>query len=237
MGMCSSATTVKNQLDEVCPSDEEHKKVEAQFGPYLNVDHQGNINQKYAHMMKIHKDETTGKGMRATNSYSSKISQEELQKKRAEFWETRVEANKSSWDALKFACENTETLTIVEVLTASGIKLIKKSLQMSYDDDGYRYDLPIFLINDPKEYLKEEEENDDMKLSRLKLILRIVGKDYPVESNTTDKVSTLKDHLKKMHPESASKSVRMFFAGKEMNDAKSIGKYLTEDGVITVFMR
>lgn len=235
--MCSSATTVKNQLDEVCPSDEEHKKVEAQFGPYLNVDHQGNINQKYAHIMLIHKDENTGRGMKATNSYSSKVDKDELDKKRQEFWETRVEANKQSWEALRFACENSEALTIIEVLTASGIKLIKKSLQMSYDEDGYRYDLPIFLINEPKAFVVEEDAKEEIVPLKLKLTLRVVGQDILVEANTIDKVSLLKDQLKSKHPDSAKKSIRMFFAGKELNDIKPIGKYLTEDGVITIFLR
>jgi hypothetical protein len=35
------------------------------------------------------------------------------------------------------------------MLSAQGLKLVNKSLQMSYDDSGNKYDIPVFCINDP----------------------------------------------------------------------------------------
>lgn len=45
------------------------------------------------------------------------------------------------------------------MLQAAGVKLLNKTLQMSYDDQNFRYDLPVFVINDPKDYFATEEKN------------------------------------------------------------------------------
>jgi hypothetical protein len=46
------------------------------------------------------------------------------------------------------------------VLQAAGVKLLLKTLQMSYDDQNFRYDLPIFVINDPSSYIEETKKTD-----------------------------------------------------------------------------
>lgn len=46
------------------------------------------------------------------------------------------------------------------VLQAAGVKLLLKTLQMSYDDQNFRYDLPIFVINDPSSYIEEIKKTD-----------------------------------------------------------------------------
>ena len=40
------------------------------------------------------------------------------------------------------------------------MKLIKESIQMSYDKDGHRYDLPVFVINLPNKYLNNGAKSD-----------------------------------------------------------------------------
>ena len=37
------------------------------------------------------------------------------------------------------------------------LKVINQSIQMSYDKEGNRYDLPIFVINKPVEYKNSNE--------------------------------------------------------------------------------
>ena len=34
-------------------------------------------------------------------------------------------------------------------LEALGIRFIKKSLQMAYDEEGYKYEIPVFCISMP----------------------------------------------------------------------------------------
>ena len=37
------------------------------------------------------------------------------------------------------------------------IKLIDKSLQISYDVEGFKYDLPIFIINEPVGFIEKKK--------------------------------------------------------------------------------
>ena len=73
---------------------------------------------------------------------------------------------------MKFACQNTDINTILAVLKAAGIKLLNKTLQMSYErQSGFRYDIPIFVINDPSGYelpkVEEPTEAKPIKVYRL----------------------------------------------------------------------
>lgn len=59
---------------------------------------------------------------------------------------------------MRFACESQDTETIVATLKAAGIKLINKTLQMCYDEHSYRYDVPVFMINDPSAFEEKKAE-------------------------------------------------------------------------------
>ena len=37
-------------------------------------------------------------------------------------------------------------------MRAAGLRLICKSVQMSYDKHGNKYDVPVFVINEPERY-------------------------------------------------------------------------------------
>lgn len=63
-----------------------------------------------------------------------------------------------TWNALRFACDSSDTATIVATLKAAGIKLLNKSLQMSYDTQSFRYDIPVFMINDPSSFEQKKAE-------------------------------------------------------------------------------
>ena len=54
--------------------------------------------------------------------------------------------------------------------------MIKKTLQMSYDTNGYRYDIPIFIINDPTKYMEDEEEDEEPIIDK-DLVVSLVGCD------------------------------------------------------------
>lgn len=41
---------------------------------------------------------------------------------------------------------------ILGILHSYGLTLIGKTLQMAYDQKGFQYDLPIFVLNDPSKY-------------------------------------------------------------------------------------
>lgn len=43
-------------------------------------------------------------------------------------------------------------VTSLSLLDALGIKRVNRSIQLCYDDEGYKYDVPIFCINEPKAF-------------------------------------------------------------------------------------
>lgn len=61
---------------------------------------------------------------------------------------------------MQYACETEDIAESLPVLQAAGVKLLLKTLQMSYDDQNFRYDLPIFVINDPSSYIEETKKTD-----------------------------------------------------------------------------
>ena len=83
--------------------------------------------------------------------------------------DTRVDAKQTTWHALRFACENTSQQAVFKVLKEAGVKLLNKSIQMCYDDSLHRYDIPVFIINDPSSYeiakVEEVSESKDLKVA------------------------------------------------------------------------
>lgn len=67
---------------------------------------------------------------------------------------------KSTWEALRYACESEKMEDSLPILQAAGVKLLLKTLQMSYDDQNFRYDLPIFVINDPSSYIEDNRPSN-----------------------------------------------------------------------------
>ena len=99
---CASSSNFKNQKDFVLkPSHPRDFQIQTKLIPTLSLEHQSNINSKYIHIMEIDKNSQTGQFIFKTQNYKSKIPKKELEKKRDEFWDTRTEGNKTSWDALK----------------------------------------------------------------------------------------------------------------------------------------
>ena len=50
------------------------------------------------------------------------------------------------------------------------LKLIRQSLQMSYDKDGHRYDLPVFVINPPIKYT-DTGATSNFRIKNIKVFL------------------------------------------------------------------
>lgn len=148
MGVCGSSSK-KDMFSQVCPSDPDHLSIERQYEEQFKPTHPSNLNKKYDYLYKVDESQTVGKNIKKTAGYFSKVPVEIIHKKRKEFWETRIEGATSTWEALKFACESDDPVMTVSILKAAGVKLMYKSLQMSYDDQNFRYDIPIFVINDP----------------------------------------------------------------------------------------
>lgn len=102
-----------------------------------------------------------------------------------------------TWNALKEACEADELdETIFTILKAAGVKLIDKTLQMSYDDNGYKYDIPIFVINDPSDYKIPDESNKEFDQKILDIKIRSGKQDVDLSLNTNMLVSEVIEKFK-----------------------------------------
>lgn len=86
MGICGSKTENKSGLEAICPNDPEHVSIENQYSTLLNIKNPNNLNHKYSHLYKVDENTMVGTGIKRTYSYISKVSIEDLRKKRLEFW-------------------------------------------------------------------------------------------------------------------------------------------------------
>lgn len=86
MGMCGSKNESQSMFDAICPNDEDHLSIEQDYQDYLKPSHPQNLNNKYQHLYKVDTSLQTGQGIKKTYGYISKVSIEEIKKKRIEFW-------------------------------------------------------------------------------------------------------------------------------------------------------
>ena len=229
-----------HQLYEaVCPTDADHMELESAFDVLLQIKHPNNLNNRYTYMYKVDETKFVGKDLRRTNAYISRIPLEMIKKRREEFWETRIEAVKSTWEALRFACESDELETSLALLNAAGVKLFQKNLQMSYDKENFRYDIPIFVINDPSSYI-EEKKSTDLVDKQITIKVWMAFKEHQVVLSTKSPCSVLVDKLQELQlPELTGKALKPFHSGKEMKLTDELGQYTTDDddAVVTIFLR
>lgn len=86
MGVCGSKNESNGSLEAICPRDPDHLAIENQFASLLNIKNPNNLNHKYSHLYKVDENTFVGTGIKRTHAYISKVSMEEIKKKRLEFW-------------------------------------------------------------------------------------------------------------------------------------------------------
>ncbi|KRX09883.1 hypothetical protein PPERSA_05275 [Pseudocohnilembus persalinus] len=239
-GACTK--TSENQVMQ--PQTQVDYAMNSEFAPFLNITHPFNVNNKYISFCIYNKNEFTGSGIKRTHSYKVKVTKEQLERKRQEFWETRVEGKQQTWQALKSAVESDEKLAI-GLLAAAGIKLVNRSIQISYDDTGHKYDIPVFCINDPysceAEPPTEKGLNKQFNQKQIEIIMRcskLEGKDVKRNIDNSTSIKDLKDDFAKELEGQKYEKLRFFVSGRELMDHHLIGFYENQikDGtIITVF--
>ncbi|XXQ32889.1 DC-UbP/UBTD2 N-terminal domain-containing protein [Plasmodiophora brassicae] len=79
------------------------------------------------------------------------MTMEELTKKRLEFWDTRTSGAPEMWQAIRTAIE-ADTVEIANVICeAAGLSPFRadKRSTFCFDERGYRYDLPDYVVTTP----------------------------------------------------------------------------------------
>jgi hypothetical protein len=216
----------------------------AELSDIPSLDNPHNVNHKYKDVFEILQEEQAGSGIKQTLAYRSKIPIHQIEKMRSEFWETRVEGYVETWNALRNSCETDEE-TGIAILMAIEIKLINRNLQLAYDSQGNKYEIPVFCINDPthfdlpkKKQLTKEELSGDM----IKVKVRRAGMSTDVVLNISNNMSGLelkKEYISKVKGEELDPSMlRLFYGGKEIIDDILAAEYgVQDDRVVTVFKK
>jgi hypothetical protein len=241
----SRTNTRTNAVAALDPSSDYYSAINSELAPYLAIESPYNINHKYNHFFKIIRDQYVGDGLKKTLAYSSKITLEELNVKRNEYWETRVEGEEKSWKALRLACEAPEGEDGIKAMIAAGLKLINKTLQLAFDKSGHKYDVPVFCINDPSIFdlpKKREISKEELTGKPVDLKFRKAGVAHDVKLQAKDNWSTLElkqEYIRKVNEDGLEpQNIRLFFGGKEFKEDTVLAEYCIQDGqVIQVFRK
>lgn len=205
----------------------------------IRLHRQGNLSF-YIHGNPYKERLVSGKGCKKTAAWQTSMTREEIDTKIKEFWETRVEGSPLIWTVLQQACDEPDSEKAETLVKTYGLTLPNGLLQQTYDAQGYRYDLPAFVINQAVKYGESKSVPKlvpTVKLSKLDLLFRAAGKsDVSLSVDSTDSVIKIKE--KYLQTCQLSASLRFFFNGRELKDESLIGQSPIQNSVvIQVFIK
>ena len=167
---------------------------------------------------------SAGRGCRQTAAWLTEATREEVAKKIEEFWETRVQGDPNQWGALKAACEAADTGkayldTAEAIVKASGLTMHQGYIMVCYDELGFKYELPPFVINEPTEYGEAKEDKVVPVALAMPLDLTVRSAKRPEVAVHINSNQTGKD-LKAAYRSAAHAEgpIRLFFNGREVKD-------------------
>jgi len=187
-------------------------------------------------------NEMSGTGLKKMKGYICPISKEDLEKKRNDFWSSRIEGDHTIWSTLKACCECDDMNNIKAILDAAEIKPLKKCLNLTYDLQGVMYEIPNYCLNPPvsfdvkaKDFNKPEEKN-------LHLRIRYVDKELIIKVSNYSKIliliEAITNSLKKDDPSINNENVRLFYCGRELKRQDDLWNYkINEENIIQIFIR
>lgn len=90
--------------------------------------------------------------------YETPVTLEALEKKRRQFWETEPHygGSREIWDALQGACATEDLEQRVVIVEAAGIIPATAMLTLCYDERGFLYKLPFFVLSRPQNLILDE---------------------------------------------------------------------------------
>lgn len=107
---------------------------------------------------------------------------------------------------------------------------------MCYDEAMYKYDIPIFVINDPKDYKIVDDSKKQFLQKDIKIKIRQGAKDVELHVQSNEKVSAIiQAYLKASEQSYEEYNCKLLFGGKLMDPDNAVGVYTTSDVVIQGF--
>ena len=217
---CERNICVNNEASHISRTSSVHVM---QFQPYMQSKANPNFN-----FPEVEDEQYSGSGLKQMKGYISNISEEELLKKRKEFWETRIEGNKEIWAFLHRICEEPEfkEQDVTEYLKAMEIVPYANCINVTYDSLGHLYEIPNYCINMPLKYelpgdLKNKPTND----KEIVITVRKGGDVKTFQVSVLKKVKQVKKFIGKNFNGIQSERIRLFYSGKEIDNNKELWEY------------
>ncbi|CAD8191030.1 unnamed protein product [Paramecium pentaurelia] len=238
MGICTNKQYTQTNDP---PQNHRQNRLYQNYQQLASINHPLNVNHKYNNYFQIIPDTTVGKGIKMTNQYTSRLSREEWLEKRKEFWESRVEGEKVYWQSIQKAIEEQDEANALAILNACDLKLVNNSIQLLYDNSMHKYDVPIFMINEPQSFPSTKYcdagliQNFQETELKIKVRSNKLPQDFEVLTHTNQSITELKTKVQESAP--GSEQCRLFFKGREMRNHHLIGNYQLKDGeMVQAFM-
>jgi hypothetical protein len=203
------------------------------FEPYLQSKHDENFNFPEL-------DHFIGKGLKRMHAYVSPVNKDDLERKKKEFWSSRTEGNQQIWQFLENICSSPdiEEDFIKEYLNAAGVSPYCDCINITYDNQGFIYEIPNYCINEPFEYQIAEtvtKSKPREKIISVRIRKGVEEKQLEGVSNL-EQISLLKALVSTLHFNNLDsieyEKIRLFFGGKELKEGEDIWSYLIDEGSI-----
>lgn len=187
-----------------------------------------------------------------------------LRAKRAEFWDTRVNNNATTWSTLKMAADallDKDVDTAQAIIAAADIRTPHGTLELVYDERGGEYRVPQYCWDTPNNLVDDDFARNSSRKAAAEangaavspsgvswtLTLRVgpgARPDEKVEINSGSTVRMLKEKLVEQAAPVPNEStldasrMRVMFWGTELKDTDVLKKTRVENNaVVQVFVR
>lgn len=184
-----------------------------------------------------------GDGIKRTNAWHGTVSNNQLRKRREEFWKSQKTGNRLVWHCIRQAIE-TDSESALLMLDMNQITTENNTLSVCYDHNGFRYEIPAWVINDPIKFSSQDlgtEINNVCKSQtstqsdayiELKLRNASNPQDVILKLSNSLKVKSLKQMYCSQLRNLNSSQVRLFFGGKELKDEHCLSDLNIENGMV-----
>jgi len=213
--------------------------------PVRNNNQGGNSNPYCGTIDKIEMiipDSYVGEGIKRTEAFTITLTEDQYDKWKEQFWETRVEGLDWVWKVLKEAV-TLEQKEAKELLLNKGIKPDDRlGLKMCYDEKGRSYILPPAMINEPVGFGEDKEKNileaikepdEEMELT---LILRNASnfEDDEIQISDHSSVNELKEKYAELKDVDDIAKIRILYYGKELKEGYNLYHYDINEEIILI---
>lgn len=186
-------------------------------------------------------DSYVGEGIKRTHAYTVELTEDQYDKWKKQFWETRCEGSSHIWDVIRKACE-VDNKEATKMLQDNNITLHNNRLTYCYDQTGKGYAVPTACINEPvgfgvdkeKEMLEAKDAPEETQTLTLTLRNASTFKDDEIEIEDTCQVTELKERYAELVNWDDPKKVRLLYYGKELKDDFYLYNYEINPSIILI---